>query len=122
MGHGFSKMLQLINDDLMKNAGSIKDDLSIKIEDTQNVKSLIDNKILPKLKSPKDLKKKFLQNNDKIKNKEIKDNELDISQINLSMNNIITSKPNNTNDSINDHNLSPNITNNKKKDGKCKEK
>ena len=122
MGHGFSKMLQLINDDLMKNAGSIKDDLSLKIEDTQNVKSLIDNKILPKLKSPKDLKKKFLSSNDKIKNKEIKDNELDISQINLSMNNIITSKPNNTNDSINDHNLSPNITNNKKKDGKCKEK
>jgi len=52
MGQGFSKMLQLVNMDLLKNADRINNDLTIKdyIEKDDD-KKIQDNKKLPKIKS-----------------------------------------------------------------------
>ena len=57
MGQGFSRMLQMINMDLLKNAEKINDDLSLKFEENQNNKSNYENKIMPRLNSSKDIRK-----------------------------------------------------------------
>ena len=133
MGHGFSRMLQMVNMDLMKNAEKINDDLSIKIEDNQNVKNFFENKLLPRLNSSKNVRKiKYKTNsvNSNMKMKDTKEYELNTSQINTGVNSsnylnnaTIGNRLNNSIDSINNNSHNYKISKLKKKDNnKEKEK
>ena len=51
MGQGFSKMLQLVNLDLLKNADMVNSDLSIKFNEKADEKKINEYKKLPKIKS-----------------------------------------------------------------------
>ena len=115
MGQGFSRMLQMVNMDLLKNAEKINDDLSIKFEENQNNKSN-QTKKYPRLNSSKNIrniktKKQSLDNNE-LKIKE--NNELNSSNINTAFLDSTkylnyNSLGNNTIDAIKDYNKIPNI-------------
>ena len=126
MGHGFSRMLQMVNMDLMKNAEKINDDLSIKIDDNQNVKNFFENKLLPRLNSSKNVRKIKYKNNSVNFNRkmnETKEYELNTSQINTGVNSsnymnnaTIGNRLNNSIDSINNNSHNYKISKLKKKD------
>ena len=126
MGHGFSRMLQMVNMDLMKNAEKINDDLSIKIDDNQNVKNFFENKLLPRLNSSKNVRKIKYKNNSVNFNRkmnETKECELNTSQINTGVNSsnymnnaTIGNRLNNSIDSINNNSHNYKISKLKKKD------
>ena len=61
MGNGFSRMLELVNTDLMKNAEKIKDNLIIKIDEKKTNSETIN--ALPRLGSQINFKKLSRQNN-----------------------------------------------------------
>ena len=80
MGQGFSRMLQMVNMDLLKNAEKINDDLSIKFEENQNNKNNNKNKQFPRLNSSKNIRKI------KTKNKDLDNNNLEMKESNNELN------------------------------------
>ena len=113
MGQGFSRMLQMVNMDLMKSAEKINDDLTIKVDDNQNIKKNFKYKLIPRINSSRDLRKnKNKSVNSYMKIKEIKDNELNLSNINSVLNSTSVGNKNiNSNDSINDKSKGLNLRN-----------
>ena len=88
MGEGFSRMLQMVNMDLMKSAEKINDDLTLKVDENKNIKRIFEYKLIPRINSSRDIRtikfKNKSVNNSKIK--EIKDYELNSSDINTGLN------------------------------------
>ena len=83
MGHGFSKMLQLVNDDLLKSAEKINNDLSI----VKNNKNERNNKKLPKISSQIEFHRIQKDKNSILSNTELSNEKLNQSADNLDIKN-----------------------------------
>ena len=114
MGQGFSRMLQMVNMDLMKNAEKINDDLSIKNEENKITKNNLDHKLIPKINSSNNIRKEKLKNNSI--NKFIKNKVFNEIGLNNSNNNTVlnSAKKYNLNNEVIKNNNSIEIFNNNK--------